>query len=185
MHDLTWFTFPIKDHSPIYNIKVFCIIFIPQLENSSTHTSASSTTCAFRDFFSMLPYWDARIYSLANHFYSHNTHTMKFTTLLSLSSMALGLFSPLAAAQEGGQCELSTNPVGGCQDGYCWRRCNLGSLLKGGRDGSWCWQATNPTGKFSDRGTGPWKTCKQNSDCTGEAACGVGPCKDCGCFCSK
>ncbi|KAL2205667.1 hypothetical protein CC79DRAFT_1336151 [Sarocladium strictum] len=113
---------------------------------------------------------------------------MKFTTLLSLSSMTLGLLSPLAAAQEGGQCKLSTNPVGGCHNGYCWRRCKLGSVWNGGKDGSWCWQASNPTGQFSDEGKGDWISCKSDADCAGptrQEGCGVGPCKDCGCFCSQ
>ncbi|OAA49719.1 hypothetical protein ISF_09422 [Cordyceps fumosorosea ARSEF 2679] len=58
-------------------------------------------------------------------------------------------------------------PVG-CSRGYCWHTCGGG--------GQWCWAAEGD-------GTGPWITCKNDSQCSSIMACGAGNCKRCGCTC--
>ncbi|ORY18367.1 hypothetical protein BCR34DRAFT_554105 [Clohesyomyces aquaticus] len=55
----------------------------------------------------------------------------------------------------------------GCEDGYCWRKCNPDT-------GGWCWLAYNG-------GIGAWVTCRSDANCAlphdGSIGCGDG----CGC----
>ncbi|UNI15481.1 hypothetical protein JDV02_002011 [Purpureocillium takamizusanense] len=57
----------------------------------------------------------------------------------------------------------------GCSSGYCFKTC--------GNGGEWCWTASNG-------GYGDWITCKSDSACSTDQACGQGDnCSACGCRC--
>lgn len=75
----------------------------------------------------------------------------------------------------------------GCDNGWCWRNCDVNFLEPGGLFGTtkpWCWLA-------GGGGWGAWSTCTVWQDCKNlydyhDAKCGNGPvnsCKACGCSC--
>lgn len=65
----------------------------------------------------------------------------------------------------------------GCERGWCWSNCGSASERLRGK---WCWLAWN-------NGKGKWTKCGNLGDCEfamrGDASCGVGDCKACGCSC--
>ncbi|CEJ89229.1 hypothetical protein VHEMI05084 [[Torrubiella] hemipterigena] len=75
----------------------------------------------------------------------------------------LGLESP-ALSKRKAQCWF--DKYSGCSKGYCWKVCDDYN--------SFCWVA-------EDNGSGPWITCKTDSQCNRSMACGVGNCASCGC----
>lgn len=123
------------------------------------------------------------------HFRLRSITTMKFHTMLALLfTTALASSPPRYASpveiDENYNVERSEaleEPIlqscattwGGCENGYCWRRCDA--------SGEWCWLAEG-------QGHGPWVTCSRDSDCAPspfwDVACGICDEPVCGCSCN-